>query len=468
MSTLSLVKGGLNAIVVPNVPGSMPINPNDYRGGMWMFGNSGYDVFFSYNGHQSSLKAYTCCPPIPAIINKKAQAYINGKTWIINTQGKAKGKESTGDIASKVKKLLARPNPLQTWKQFEAQQYIYQQLFGYCILLPIKPVGFPNTDATSLWNIPPFMVDIQETNKLFYQSDANGIIKQIVLTYKDEKTILNASDIYIFKDFTPSFNSLIIPESRIQALEMPINNIIGAYESRNVLINYRGALGIISPDGKDAAGPVRLGDDNKEQLQSDFLRYGLKNNQWKFIISSASIKWSQMGVATRDLMLFEEVDDDIQRICDAYNYPYRLMSSQNTNSLGGSDVAEYKRLLYQDATVPEAENMYEQWNIFFGLDQYNLRMEKDYSSVPALQDEQINEAVARWRRNQGALIEFQNNLMTLNEWRELNGDDPLIEEWGNMYYFQLIQRGIVFASGMAGSSVPDTANTTANQSNPGA
>ncbi len=41
------------------------------------------------------------------------------------------------------------------------------------------------------------------------------------------------------KDFTPSFCSLVIPESRIKALQLPINNIIGAYESRNVLINYR-------------------------------------------------------------------------------------------------------------------------------------------------------------------------------------------------------------------------------------
>ncbi len=71
------------------------------------------------------------------------------------------------------------------------------------------------------------MVDIEETNKLFYQSDTKGIIKQIVLNYKGTRTILNVEDIYIMKDIVPSFCSLVIPNSRIHALEMPINNIIG-------------------------------------------------------------------------------------------------------------------------------------------------------------------------------------------------------------------------------------------------
>lgn len=452
MSTLSIVKKGLNNIAAPQVTGAdYGTRSNEF----WLFNQGGgVDYKFSYKGHDSSLTAYQKCAPLTAIINKKAQAYINGKTWILNTKGKAKGKEATGEVASKLRRLLAKPNPLQSWVEFEAQQYIYQQLFGFCILLPIKPVGFQNIDATSIWNIPPYMVDIQETEKLFFQSDTNGIIKQIILTYKNTKSILQAKDIYIFKDFTPSFHSLVVPESRICALEMPINNIIGAYESRNVLINYRGALGIISPDAKDVGGPVPMKEDDKETLQNDFLRYGLRNQQWKFIISNASVKWSQMSIPTRDLMLFEEIEDDIMRICDAYNHPYYLMSSAKGATF--SNLNDAKKLLYQDATIPESKSMYEQWNMLFDLSQYDLKLDKDYSHIAALQEDGQKEAAKRKSLNDALQIEFYHNMITLNRWLELNGEDPLENELGPLYYYELVAMGIQF--GKAGPTLAETNN----------
>lgn len=388
-----------------------------------LLGNS--SLHFRWTGHNSSLTAYQKCPPVPAIINRKAQAYINGKTWVLNTQGRAKEKEATSVEAKKLQNLLKRPNPLQSWKQFEAQAYIYQQLFGWTIILPIRPFGFKdNIDATSLWNIPPFMVDIEETNRLFYQSDTKGIIKKIVLSYKGQRTELEVENVFIMKDFTPSFDSLILPNSRICALEMPINNIIGAYESRNVLINYRGALGILSQETGGGQYPVLpVTDDKKKELQKEFQRYGLKNSQWQFIITSAALKWQSMSIPTKDLMLFEEIEDDIMRICDQYGYPYQLMSSAKGTTF--SNVKEAKQLLYQDSIIPEAENIYEQWNQFFQLDKYNLRMDKDFAHLPVLQEDEVQKMTARRTRDEAYQIEWENDLITRNQWRTANGEDPL-------------------------------------------
>lgn len=452
MSTLSAVKKGFTNIAAPQLVGAdYGTTSNEF----WMFNQTGgWDYKFSYTGHNSSLKAFKKCAPFNAIIIKKAQAFINGKTWIINKKGKAKDKEATGEIARKIRALLANPNPFQSQKEFEAQQYIYQQLFGFCLTLPIKPSGFPNYDATKLWNIPPCMVDIDETKKSWLLAkQRSDVVKRIVLVFGEERVAIPVDDVWIIKDFVPSFDSPVFPESRVCALEMPINNIIGAYESRNVLINYRGALGIISPDAKDVGGPVPLKQDDKETLQSDFLRYGLKNNQWKFIISSASVKWSQMGISTRELMLFEEIEDDIMRICDSYNYPYPLISSNRTNSLGGNNIGESKKLLYQDAIIPEAENICEQWSSLFELEKYDLIMEKDFSKVPALQQDEQKQAQARKTRNEARQIEFYNNLCTLNEWRLANGDDPIEGETGDKYYFELLAMGIQFGGQKATAAV---------------
>lgn len=420
-------------------PDPFYISPVDYRPsidqqGNWFFEQHGKSYFyFTYTGCPDAQRAYEGCPPVNAIINRKAQAYINGKTWILNTQGKAKGKEATGTEAAKLKKLISRPNPIQSWKQFEAQGYIYQQLFGYNIVLPIKPAGFKdNIDATSLWNIPPTMVKFDETNKLFYQTDMAGMIKDITLTYKGIESKLKAADIYLMKDFTPSFHTLILPQSRIAALSMPINNIIGAYESRNVLINYRGALGILSQDpGNGQYGAIPMTEDQKTALQQDFRRYGLKNHQWQFIITSASLKWQQMGVATKDLMLFEEIEADTMAICDAYNYPYQLMSAAKGTTF--SNLNEGKKLLYQDATIPEAESMYEQWNQLFDTQRFNIILDKDFTHVDVLQEDKVQAATARKQRNDALLIEWQNDVITRNRWLELNGEDPL-PEGGDLYY----------------------------------
>lgn len=405
-----------------------------YRGApdaaQWFFETNGNSFFyFKYAGHQSSLNAYELCPPVNAIVNRKAQAYVNGKTWVLNSRGK----EATGAVADKLRTLLEKPNPLQGWEEFEAQGYIYQQLFGYNILLPIKPVGFKeNIDATALWNIPPSMVDIEETNKLFYQSDTKGIIKQIVLNYKGTRTTIRVEDIYIMKDFTPRFDTMVFPQSRICALEYPINNIIGAYESRNVLINNRGPGGIFSQDpGSGNFGAMPITEDEKEKLQEDFRRYGLKRPQWQFILTTASIKFQSTGISTKDLMLFEEIESDTMAICDSYNYPYQLMSSASGTTF--SNLKEGKQLLYTDAIIPEAIALYRQWNQIFDTGKYNLTLDKDFSHIPVLQEDQLQAANARRARNEALLIEWKNDLITRNRWLELNGEDPLTTD-GDLYY----------------------------------
>jgi hypothetical protein len=443
MSTIRSIQKAFNSIAPPQLVGA------DYatRGGeFWALnGPGGIDYKFSYTGHSSAVKAYSKCAPLTAIINKKAQAYINGKVYIVNKKGKARDKESKSGVAEKITTLRAKPNPFQSEREFDAQQYIYQQLFGYCLVLPIKPVGFTNIDATALWNIPPSMVDIEETRKSFLAAKNNrDVIRSITLRFGEETTTVPVSDVYIIKDFAPSFNSVIFPESRICSLELNINNIIGAYESRNVLINYRGALGIISPDSKDSGGALPMLEKDKEALQDEFLRYGLRNQQWKFIISQAAVKWSQMGVPTRDLMLFEEIEDDIMRICDSYGYPYPLISSAKTNSLGGSNTDPNKRILYQDSIIPESDAIAEQWGNFWGLSEYDLSIIKDFSHVPALQDDEQRKASARKTRNEAYQIEFFNNVCTLNDWRIANGEDPLSNEIGDKYYYELSAGGIQF------------------------
>lgn len=393
------------------------VAPSIYRGGSaygnYFFGGNGVDYRFMYNGHGSAIKAYSTCPPLCAVINRKAQCYINGITTINNTQGT----EAGGIHAKRIRALMKRPNPLQTWRQFEAQQYIYVQLFGFCITLPIMAAGYEElgpTYATSLWNIPPYMVDISESSKLFYQTDLEGILNYIKLDYKGLTTMLPIKNLLIMRDFVPGAHSMVIPDSRVKALEMPINNIIGALLTRNELINYAGAQGILSPEGQDTSGSIPLKEDEKVRLQEDMKsQYGIQRGQWRYIIAPAAMSWSQIGKPTKDLMLFEELVDDIMRICDAFNYPSPLLNSEKGPNV--SNTAQYQAQIYEDGIIPESIDLYDQWNNWFRLEEFNLIMVKEYGHIGPLQENKKEQGQAALYLSQALMLLWAQDLVTANE-----------------------------------------------------
>lgn len=417
-------------------PGPFPIDPATYttpdgQSG-WMFEiMNGKDFhYFKYQNYTSAVDAYDRCPTLNAIINRKAQSLINGKTWVLDLENKI----AETPYAEKIRTLLDNPNPLQTGPQFEAQGYIFLLLFGFNIVLPVRPLGFNDPeDTTSMWNIPASWIDWNATEEIFNRFGGVALT-QIVLTFNRERVILNISDIIIIKDFNPSFYHITFPGSKILSLSLPINNIIGAYESRNVLINYRGALGILSSDpGKGQYNALPINDTERKQLQSDFRRYGLKNKQLQVILTTAALKWQQMGYPTKDLMLMEEVEESSKTICASYNFPPFVLGLKDTTF---NNMNEAKKSLYNEATIPDAQNIYDYWNKFFKTKENKLVIEKDFSHVPALQEDKKDQALARKAMNDACLIEFQNNVITLNRWRELLGEDTVE---GDDVYFSEVQ-----------------------------
>jgi hypothetical protein len=165
--------------------------------------------------------------------------------------------------------------------------------------------------------------------------------------------------------------------------------------------------------------------EQKDELQADFRRYGLRNRQIQFIITKAAIKWQQMGYPTKELMLFEEVEADTQAICDAYGHPFRLLSVNTTNSLGGTDADIFGRNLYQDTIIPEANRIYSQWTRAFDLQAKGLRIIKDFSHIPVLQENKEEAGRSRYALNQALELEWKNNIITRNRWRELNNEDTV-------------------------------------------
>ena len=391
----------------------------------------GGEYFFELKNEAHYLGAYQNCPPLKAVIGKRAKAFNTAKLEILDA---STGNYSTSTAAKSLMERLDRPNILQTETQFFTQQNIYIDIFGYCPVLVMRPVGFKD-EITAIWNIPPWLFDIKYTGKYVNQLSIKDIYAQYFMYWGDKKETLNFDDLFfVFDDGigTETDTNLTIPDSRLLGLEYPVSNIVAAYKSRNTLITKRGAVGILSNDSKDAAGLTPILTKDKEGLQSDFKKYGIVGQPYQIIITDAALKWQQMGFATKDLLLFEEIEDDIFRICDSYGYPAELISSAKGTTYANKKEAKID--FYVDTVIPEAKSRLEQFARALLPEKSGLLLQWDFSDVEILQDDTKTKAEARKALNEALEMEYRAGLITKNDWLEALGRDRRPDREFDEYY----------------------------------
>lgn len=387
-------------------------------------------TWLSMNTPADFLAAWNRCPPLAAIICNIAQADINGRTAFFRA---GTDKEIKPDGYNKTVKDLAalfnRPNPLQTWRQFRAQQKCYVRIFGICPVLKVKAVGFDTPKM--MWNIPPQLVKIETTGKLFYQSEQGNIIKRITVTLNGVEKELPVEDVFFLRDQTVSLNSEFLPDSRLKVLTTPISNIVAAYEASNVLITKRGALGIFSNTGKDTVGTMPVDASEKEALQQDLNGYGLSGDLKQFIVTSASLSWQQIALNAKDLMLIETVKNATESVCDVMGYKFELLANEKGTTFENQKTALAS--LYQDTIIPEAAADAEVYNDALGISAAGFEVNFLYDHVEVLQQSEKEKAEGREATNKAALIEWNAGKLTLNEWQEMVGGKAITGDQFNLY-----------------------------------
>jgi len=468
-----LIKGNIgNAImaIASKSVASELIQPSRWRNGNFFFGVNGADKAFIWGNFNSSLIAYQFCPIVSAVINKKAQALVNGKTVVKTDDDK---RVANTVYAKAILKLMKRPNALQTGKQFKAQGNIYKQIYGYCPVLIIKPVGFEGDPSVwKLWNIPPWMLQIRDKTDLFYTTGAP--FQSIWLTYMGHSVQLNPDSIfflrenqistgtYMMNNSTENNVSLFLPDSKLFALEKPIDNFIASLDSRGSLIRNRGPQWLLTNDSNDTpeAGIFPNDPEMLSNLHKDFLQYGIRSGQRKAIITDAKLKLQTVGFDVAQLKLLEGELQDAKQICDGLNYPPYLLGLVDAK-FDNQDIAE--RSLYTNSIIPDSDSDDEQWSYIFGLDDLGLKVTTDFSHLPALQEDITEQGRGRWYMDQALLIEFTHDLLTWNEWRQQLGMDTVPGR--DLYYSQMVAQGLIAPPPAASAGPNVSSDTAASNSN---
>lgn len=431
------------------------LQPSVYRNGSFFFGVNGADTAFIWGNYNSSLKAYQRCPIVSSIINRKAQCFTNGIISIVDDSGKI----STVVQAKQLKQLLKKPNIYQSGNQFRAQGKVYQQIYGYCPILVIKPVGYENDYSKwSLFNLPPWMLQVLDSTDLFYEQGAKQF-QSIILTYMGKSITINPSSIFFLKENQISTStfiyssdvenaSIFLPDSKLYSAKDSIKNIIDSLNSRGSLTRDRGPQWLLTNDSSDSgdAGLFPVDPQAKDDLQKSMLQYGIMKGQQKVIITDAKLKLQTVGFNVAELQLLEGELQDAKIIADTLNFPPYLLGLVDAK-FDNQQIAE--RNLYTNSIIPDAKSDDEQWSALFGLDQYGLSITTDFSDLPALQENITEQGRGLWYMNQGQMIAFYNNVITLNQWRMAIGQGIVTED--DKYYSELLAAGRTFGV------VPNTA-----------
>lgn len=386
------------------------------------FISTGTPVWRNFSELIYLLNCYYENPVVQACVNIKSEAFANIKFQVKNLKdGEILDLEAYEKDKGKLHKLLKQPNPLQTTYEWLRQLKINREVFGNGYVYASVPIGYETSftyeDISVLNNLPPYCMASVLTGKWLDATTKDEIISKYVLSYFNGKkkdlapaTVLhlNNANIQFDQNFTTGKSPLL-------ALKKPISNIDKAYESRNVLIAKRGALGILTSELKDdVMGSLPMDDSQIAKVQDAFKKYGLMDDQYSQIISPMPMKYTKMAQSVKELMLFEEIESDAIAICNALGVPERLLPYYIQKGGLQSDNNVHEKRLYDSTIIPESKDFMVGLNNFLNTKEMGIELLGTYNHLNVLQEDKKHEAECIKLNAEVAEQAFRSGAITYN------------------------------------------------------
>lgn len=348
------------------------------------FFNSSTPVLID-SGTQNIIKVYQDCPHLRAVIDKRGELFSNGqwKCYKIGT-GTDEQEEITEDEGLK---LLKKPNVFQSGedllkdylynKDLYANNFIYK-LSGSVLVLP-----------KALWNLPSEWMEIEFTGKFFDQIELDGIIKKFIFCYSGTRKEYTAKDVM----YKPERFSITEGKgtSKIPTLQLPVSNIIAALKTRNILAVSKGVVGFMSSDSKDVNGTIPIQDTERKMIEEEFAKdTDLYSDRPKVKIVNQMTKWNHMSYPVKDLMLFEEVEDDFNTILAAFGLRREIFPTTSGSTYENQNQAE--KSAYTSTIQPEADAFAAMITTMLRGEERGVKYVLDYGWLPIMQEDKLNEA----------------------------------------------------------------------------
>lgn len=348
-----------------NTASNLPASTLSYIGVPPVFQGSTETVgTIDTRGKAGQAKAYALCSPLMSVISKKCAAIKNLRLAATTEDGEDLERPDAV-------RTMSHPNSVQGIADFVAYIEAMTQIFGKAYIVRMESVGFP--EAFELFVVPNLCVteNAAISPVLSFMPDADIVDYTVTICGSSMK--IAKEDMFIVRDASYDLNACGGNISRMVSLQKPVNTFVASYEAVHELMVNRGMLAIISltSGSGDIIRDSRLPEteSEKKNIQQAFRKYGIRSDQFKYAITSMNAAVSPVSSTITDLGLTDVQKACKKEIADIYQVPSVLLDVEGSTY---ANAKEAKAILYNDAIIPEANNIFYVLNRIYGFEDFKV------------------------------------------------------------------------------------------------
>lgn len=239
--------------------------------------------------------------------------------------------------------IFIRPNPLQGWAEFIEQVVGFKLVTGNSFIHAVGPDnGINSGKITELWQLPTQLIEIVAGDQ--YEPVREYRMKA------DRSVVIPPEEMIHLKYWTPEYigASFLWGLSPIRAARRVISRSNASYDSSLASFQNMGALGFVSSD----AGPNDPGltPEVASEIERRLAEKTGPKNRGKHLVTSANLKWQQIGMSPVDLAILESDKLDLRSQCNIFHVPSELFGDSENKTY--SNTKEAGKAIYNNAVLP--------------------------------------------------------------------------------------------------------------------
>jgi HK97 family phage portal protein len=275
--------------------------------------------------------------------------------------------------------LFITPNPLQSWSELTEQEIGFKLITGNSYTHCIGPEGGANAGRIQeMWNLPSQLVVIVTGDQI------TPVLRYEMRGYSDVK--IPPEQIIHVKNWTPSYvnGQFLYGVSPIQAARRVITRSNSSYDASVASFQNMGAYGMITGDAK--SDEQSLTPEQLEEIKRQYKKKTGPKNAGQSLITSAGLKWQQMGMSPVDMNVIESDKMDLRTLCMIFHVPSELFGDAATKTY--SNTKEAGSAVYTNAVIPALTQKRDAINkMVKSRYKENIYVDFDVSMISELQDD---------------------------------------------------------------------------------
>jgi phage portal protein BeeE len=359
--------------------------------------------------------------------------------------------------SQKINRILTQPNCVQKWRELVYMHHVYKLATGNAYLRAAMASNLGKDRkwkwCDNYWSLPPKDVDVVELREgvnlpLFGIGKIEELVAGYRLSGKDSTfQMIPVDEVWHDRDgvanLTSGGGNFLKSASRLSSVKDPINNLIKVYESRNVIYSRSGALGILVNKKHDDTGTVALTDAEKKQVNDAYVsNYGIGSGKSPIAVTDADLSFLRTALSIKDLEPFEETLYDAIEIAGVYGIPAVLVPRKDQSTFSNQATAE--KAVYTSTIIPMAKEFCEGLTAFLGIEEEGLYIDCNFEDVDCLQQGLKESEEVKKLVNDRCLMQFNNGLISINDWRSQIHESALEDEVFSKTKFEMTDQEIEF------------------------